>query len=65
MRPIPVVVAEATGLLAEAETRILSSIMPELFCRDVAEIAACRVYADHKMFRSDQRMGAFRYWDAG
>lgn len=50
-----------------AETRILSSIMPELFCRDVvefAESAARRVYADHAMFRADHGTGAFRYWDS-
>lgn len=58
-----------TGIMeGNAETRILSSIMPELFCHDVvefAELASRRVYADHAMFRSDQRCGAFRYWDAG
>lgn len=58
-----------TGIMeGSAETRILSSIMPELFCADVvefAEVAADRVYADHAMFRSDHRSGAFRYWDAG
>ncbi|GAA3223669.1 DUF2252 domain-containing protein [Pseudonocardia petroleophila] len=58
-----------TGIMqGSAETRILSSITPELFCSDVvefAEFAARRVYADHRMFCEDQSHGAFRYWDAG
>ncbi|MHA6783298.1 DUF2252 domain-containing protein [Pseudonocardia saturnea] len=57
-----------TGIMeGSAETRILSSITPELFRADVvefAELAADRVYADHRMFREDQSHGAFRYWDA-
>ncbi|MDN5929575.1 MAG: DUF2252 domain-containing protein [Pseudonocardia sp.] len=56
-----------TGIMeGSAETRILASITPELFCADVvefAEFAADRVYADHKLFREDQSRGAFRYWD--
>ncbi|MDN5859815.1 MAG: DUF2252 domain-containing protein [Pseudonocardia sp.] len=55
-----------TGIMeGSAETRILSSLTPELFCSDVvefAEVAADRVYADLAMFREDQRNGAFRYW---
>jgi len=58
-----------TGIMdGDAETQILSSIIPELFCNDVvefAELAADRIYADLAMFRSDHRSGAFRYWDAG
>ena len=56
-----------TGIMeGSAETRILSSIQPELFCGDVvefAEAAARRVYADLAMFREDHATGAFRYWD--
>lgn len=54
-----------TGIMeGNAEKRILSSIIPELFCRDVtefAEFAADRIYADHAMFREDHASGAFRY----
>lgn len=59
--------AETGVMEGSAETRILSSIMPELFCGDVVEFAECaarRVYADHAMFRADHGAGAFRYWDA-
>lgn len=58
---------EETGIMeGSAEERILSSITPPLFRADVvefAEAAAERVYADHRLFREDQRRGAFRYWD--
>ncbi len=54
-------------LTGSAEKRILSSIIPELFCADVvdfAEIAARRVYDDHALFRRDHACGAFQYWDS-
>lgn len=59
--------AETGIMTGSAEKRILSSIIPELFCADVvdfAEIAARRVYDDHALFRRDHACGAFQYWDS-
>ncbi|MGQ0718976.1 MAG: DUF2252 domain-containing protein [Pseudonocardiales bacterium] len=57
-----------TGIMAgSAEQRILSSIIPELFCSDIvefAETAARRVYDDHALFRRDHACGAFQYWNS-
>lgn len=55
--------AEAGIMAGDGERRVLSSIVPELFCSDVvefAQVAADRVHDDHAIFRRDHACGAFR-----
>ncbi|MDX2149102.1 MAG: DUF2252 family protein [Bryobacteraceae bacterium] len=59
---------EDTGVMrGQAETRILQSIRPALFCGDIArfaEHAARRVEHDYALFRKDHSKGAFNFVSA-
>ena len=54
-----------TGIMeGDAEKRILSSIIPEVFIDDVvrfSEMAGKRVYKDYKLFKKDLKLGAFQF----
>ncbi|CAN5244721.1 hypothetical protein BH23VER1_BH23VER1_29700 [soil metagenome] len=54
---------EDTGAMqGDAESRILSSVDPDVFCDDLvrfAQAATARVYRDHKAFKKDHALGAF------
>lgn len=56
---------EDTGIMeGDAEKRILSSIIPEVFVNDVvrfSEMAAKRVKKDFKLFKKDLALGAFQF----
>lgn len=56
---------EDTGIMeGDAEHRILSSIEPQVFCGDVvrfAKVAAKRLKRDHKAFKRDHELGAFKF----
>jgi uncharacterized protein (DUF2252 family) len=56
---------EDTGVMhGQAETRILQSVRPELFCGDVvrfAENAADRVERDYALYLKDHAKGAFNF----
>ena len=56
---------EDTGIMeGDAEKRILSSIMPEVFIDDVvrfSEMAAKRIHKDYKLFKKDLKLGAFKF----
>ncbi|MAT99682.1 MAG: hypothetical protein CL608_21280 [Anaerolineaceae bacterium] len=54
-----------TGIMeGDAEKRILSSIIPDVFVDDVvrfSQMAAKRVYKDYKLFKKDLELGAFEF----
>lgn len=60
---------EDTGIMeGNAEERILSSILPDVFVDDVvrfAEHAAKRIYQDHKFFKADHALGVFQFIRSG
>lgn len=56
---------EDTGIMeGDAEKRILSSIIPDVFVDDVvrfSQMAAKRIQKDFKLFKADLKLGAFRF----
>lgn len=60
---------EDTGVMeGDAEKRILSSIIPEVFSDDVirfAQTGAKRVKKDYKLFKKDLKLGAFEFLHKG
>lgn len=60
---------EDTGIMdGDAEQRILSSVEPTVFCKDVvrfATVASKRLKRDHKAFKHDHKLGAFNFLHQG
>ncbi len=58
---------EDTGIMeGDAEKRILSSIIPKLFCQDIirfAHLATKRIKRDFKSFKQDHKLGVFQFLD--
>lgn len=56
---------EDTGIMeGNAETRILSTIDPEVFCEDIvrfAHMATKRIKRDYKSFQQDHELGVFQF----